>query len=145
MQALPYSRSVTAIGTGVGAIKVVVENLALAPNDLNAGEPEDGWSPEVLLLASAARCYILAFRSLAYVSKLAWRQLECEVTGQVDRADGVVRFTRIKTSAKLSVPETASEDLCHRVLRKTERICLIANSLRAERDLALEVVRSAPR
>jgi organic hydroperoxide reductase OsmC/OhrA len=142
MQSLSYSRSVVATGTGVGSIKVAAEGCAPLgrEGDEFQSELEDHWSPELLLLAAAARCYILAFRSVSYVSKLPWQHVECTVTGQINRADGVVRFTRIATYVKLTVHDPASEDLCRRVVRKTERICLIANSLRAERDLGVDIV-----
>lgn len=147
MLSLPHAYTVTAEATGIGPIKIATRDqpdLELG-DSLQLGGVGEKWSPELLLLASASSCYIVALRSLSQASKLPWRHVECAVTGYIDRTDGVVRFTRIATDVTLSVANAVSEDLCERVLRKTERICLIANSLRATRDLTMHITRGPVR
>ncbi len=39
------------------------------------GGPEGYWSPEILLVASMADCFILTFKAVARASKLEWTSI----------------------------------------------------------------------
>jgi organic hydroperoxide reductase OsmC/OhrA len=104
------------------------------------GGPGDEWSPESLLMAAVASCFVLTFRALARASKLEWTALECSSEGTLERADGLTRFTRMQTTARLVVPATDNHAVCERVLQKAERDCLIANSLSVQRELKFQIV-----
>ena len=43
------------------------------------GGPPGRWSPETLLVAAVADCYILSFRAIAKATKLPWDAIECAV------------------------------------------------------------------
>jgi organic hydroperoxide reductase OsmC/OhrA len=118
-----------------------LEQLATAPPAEFDG-PGDRWSPESLLAAAVASCFILTFRSIARASQLQWSQLDCDVEATLERREGVMQFTRIVTHAKLTVSADASTLLCERALNKAEEGCLVANSLRAERHLQMEIVKA---
>jgi organic hydroperoxide reductase OsmC/OhrA len=105
------------------------------------GGPGDQWSPESLLMASVASCFILTFRAVARASKLEWTRLECAVDGKLERIDGVTKFTHVTTRARLIAPTQANEEMCRRALEKAEHGCLIANSLNAQRELEMQIVR----
>lgn len=145
MQPLPHQYSVAADGSGVGPITIAADNVptlrAASARELDG--PGDQWSPQALLMAATASCYILEFRALAQASKLEWKRIECTVIGTLERVDGVVRFSRAETHVKLLVSGAASDELCKRVLQRAERGCLIANSLRAKRELHAEILRAA--
>lgn len=98
------------------------------------------WSPETLLIASIADCFVLTFRAIARASNFTWHDVACDAEGVLDRADGVVRFTEIKLHARLTVPAGANEDRGRRLLEKAEKACLVTNSLKVEPTLAAEVV-----
>jgi organic hydroperoxide reductase OsmC/OhrA len=102
--------------------------------------PGNQWSPEGLLTAAVADCFVLGFRAIAAASKYAWVSLEARTEGTLDRVDGKMRFTRFDTHAKLQVPEGADIERAKKLLEKAELTCLIANSLNSERHLTLEVV-----
>lgn len=106
------------------------------------GGPGDQWSPESLFAAAVASCFILTFRAMARASRLPWTNLECGVEATLERAEGVTQFTRIVTRATLTVPDGTSTVLCERVLNKAEEGCLVANSLRAKRELQMEIVKA---
>jgi peroxiredoxin-like protein len=99
------------------------------------GGPGTLWSPETLLVAAVADCFVLSFRAVARASKLPWIHLECATEGVLDRIDGVTRFTEILTKAKLTVPAGTDEALARRLLEKAEKVCLISNSLLASKHL----------
>ena len=49
----------------------------------------------------------------------------------------------MSTTLVSTVPEGASTVLCERALTKAEEGCLVANSLRGQRELQMEIVKSA--
>jgi organic hydroperoxide reductase OsmC/OhrA len=102
--------------------------------------PGDRWSPETLLCAAVADCFILSFRGVARASKLDWAALECTVDGTLERIDGVTRFTQIVVKATLRAPAGADHDKCVQALERAEHVCLISNSLAAKRRLEPTVV-----
>jgi len=71
----------------------------------NVGGPGDAWSPEHLLLASVAICFIFIFRAVAESSKFEFLSLELSGSGTVDRKDGSTRFTDIVLRSRLTLPK----------------------------------------
>jgi organic hydroperoxide reductase OsmC/OhrA len=143
MQPLPHVYSVVAAGSAIGSVSLNATGL---PQLVNApppqfGGPGDEWSPESLLTAAAASCFVLTFRSIARASHLEWTRLECHAEGTLARLEGVTQFTKVVIRATLTVPEGTSTVLCERALTKAEESCLIANSLRCKRELYMEIVK----
>lgn len=101
--------------------------------------PGNQWSPEGLLTAAVADCFVLGFRAIAAASKFTWTSLESRTEGTLDRVDGKMRFTRFETHAKLHVPPGTDADRARKLLEKAEFNCLVANSLNSERHLTVEV------
>ena len=90
----PTRRS--ARGSAAGTVQVSSEGL---PSVDTAPPPQFDrpgglWSPETLLIAAIADCFILTFRGVARAARLEWIALEVQVTGTLERADAVTRFTR---------------------------------------------------
>ncbi len=102
--------------------------------------PPGYWSPETLLLAAAADCYVLSFRAVAGASKLAWSDLKVDVQGVLDRVDGVTRFTEVRFLPTLRIPGAEHQHLAENVLGKAKKVCLITNSLNARSELKATVV-----
>ena len=102
--------------------------------------PGNQWSPEGLLTAAVAGCFVLSFRAIAAASKYAWTSLDARTQGTLDRIDGKMRFTRFDTHAKLHVPEGSDTERAKKLLEKAETACLVANSLSSDRHLTVEVV-----
>ena len=102
--------------------------------------PGNQWSPEGLLTAAVADCFVLGFRAIAAASKYAWTSLDARTEGTLDRVDGKMRFTRFDTHARLIVPPGADAERAKKLLEKAEAACLVANSLSSERRLTVEVV-----
>jgi peroxiredoxin-like protein len=104
------------------------------------GGPGDQWSPETLLVAAAADCFVLTFRAVAAASKLGWQRVDCDAAGVVDRRDGVVRFTELHLRARLILPPGGDAARAKRLLEKAEASCLVTKSLALDPTLAVEVV-----
>lgn len=137
MQGFPHIYQVSARGDADNPITISARGLpelaSTAPPEFDG--PEGYWSPETLLAASVADCFILTFKAISRASKLAWTSIECDVEGTLDRVDGVTRFTRFDLRARLQVPEGTDQDKADKLLHKSEAVCLITASLATENHL----------
>lgn len=93
--------------------------------------PGDRWSPETLMVAAVADCFVLTFRAIARVSRLPWVALTCDAAGTLDRVERVTQFTGFSVHASLEIPDGANEDQARRLLARAEQTCLITNSVKA--------------
>jgi uncharacterized OsmC-like protein len=62
------------------------------------------------------------------------------VKGILERVEGVTRFTRFETRAVLTVPEGSDPDKAIRLLEKSDKVCLVTNSLTSESLFEAEVL-----
>ncbi|HKS54819.1 MAG TPA: OsmC family protein [Steroidobacteraceae bacterium] len=143
MQPLPHIYSVTAAAAAAGIVELSADGLPDLRSSAPAqfGGPGDLWSPESLLAGAVASCFILSFRYVARASHLKWVSLECDVDATLDRSEHTTQFVKVVVRARLIVPETMDAAFCERALKKAEHGCLVANSLRCERELQIEVLR----
>jgi len=102
--------------------------------------PGGVWSPETLLIAAVADCFILTFRAVARAARFEWIALDCRVEGTLERIEGQARFTDFATTVRLVVPAGADATQARRLLERAEHGCLVANSLRGKRALSTDVV-----
>jgi organic hydroperoxide reductase OsmC/OhrA len=132
MQDFPHHYTVRAQGCTVDDVHLTAGPMPTLPSaaPLEFGGPGNRWSPETLLVAAIGDCLVLTFRGVARASNVAWTSLVCDVTGTLDRVDGVTQFTAYDAHAYLQIPAATSPDLARRALQKAERTCLIANSLK---------------
>jgi organic hydroperoxide reductase OsmC/OhrA len=137
VKAYPHVYGASAAGASSGTVVVHAADL---PDLETAPPPEfDGpggvWSPETLLVASIADCFILTFRGVARAAQVEWETLEAHVEGTLERTGGVTQFTRYLTRAVLTVKPTVDTAKARELLERAERLCLVANSLRGDRVL----------
>ena len=141
MQDLPHHYYVTAETDPDENVIIRGENLPqlVSAPPAEFGGPGDQWSPEHLLAASVADCFILTFRAIARASNLEWSNLETSAEGLLERVDRVTRFTTFKVTAKLTLPAGTDTDKAQRLLEKSEAACLITNSLSADVHLETDI------
>jgi peroxiredoxin-like protein len=141
MEPFPHRYSASARADAEGDVALVSDRLpaltSAPPREF--GGPGDRWSPETLLVAAIADCFLLTFRAIARASKLSWLSLRCEVEGTLDRVDRVTQFTAFLVRAELHVPPGANEEQAHRLLERAEKSCLISNSLKGSCHLESKV------
>ena len=141
MHSFPHRYTVNAAVRPDGDVPLSTEGVRVIesspPKEFDG--PGNQWSPEGLLTAAVADCFALGFRAIARASKFEWRHLDVRTMGTLDRVDGKMLFTRFDTHAKLQVAAGADIERAKKLLEKAENSCLIANSLRGERHLTLEV------
>ena len=141
MQDLPHHYEVSADAKVAGNVVLSssgVDDLISAP-PAEFGGPGDRWSPESLLVAAVADCFILSFRAIAKASRLEWDSLTCSTEGTLERIDRVTQFTSFNVTAILDIPPGTDESKAHRLLEKAEQSCLVTNSLKAGSHLEATV------
>jgi len=141
MHPYPHHYRTHAVGGPEQPITVSGEGLP----DLETGPPPafDGppgyWSPESMLSAAVANCFILTFRALSRHAGLAWSALSVDVDGTLEKTADGLRFTRFDIRATLTAAgadaATAAE-----LMQKAEKHCLISRSLNAQVHLEAAVV-----
>ena len=116
------------------------------------GGPGDLWSPETLLSAAIADCFILSFRAIARASDFEWISLRCDVDAVLEKVEKVTQFTEIHETeveqagadkpglgVVLEVPSGSDEAKAMRLLERAEHVCLITNSMTGTTHLAATV------
>jgi organic hydroperoxide reductase OsmC/OhrA len=145
MHPYPHVYKVSVAAPAEGEVKLAGTDLPdmplMAPPEFDG--PPGYWSPETLLAGAVASCFILSFRAIARASKLEWTHLAADVDGVLERVEGVTRFTRLTVRARLTVPPGVDEAKARALMEKAEKVCLVSNSLNAERHLEAEVVTAA--
>jgi organic hydroperoxide reductase OsmC/OhrA len=145
MKPYPHTYSVSAHGSATGTVPVCaqgVADIATAPPPEFDG-PGDVWSPESLLVAAVADCFILTFRGVSRATKFSWEQLECQVDGVLERVAGVTQFSKFTTRATLTVSVGADHAKAQELMARAEKVCLVANSLLGERHLVAQIVETS--
>lgn len=143
MHPYPHTYRVSATGEQSGSVALASPALA----DLQSAPPVefDGpgnlWSPETLLCAAVADCFILTFRAVSRAARFEWVKLECRVEGTLDRVERVAQFTQFTNYVTLSVADAADEAKARELLERAEHACLISNSLRAVRKLEIDILK----
>ena len=142
MHPFPHHYVVNAAVRPVGDVPLAADGVRIIesapPREFDG--PGNQWSPEGLLTAAVADCFVLTFRAIAAASKFAWVNLESRTRGTLDRVDGKMRFTRFDTHARLQLAEGADVERAKKLLERAELTCLVANSLNSERHLTMEIV-----
>ncbi|TDG12576.1 OsmC family peroxiredoxin [Seongchinamella unica] len=144
MQDFPHHYLVSANAEAEGNVALKADDmpqLVSAP-PAEFGGPGDQWSPEHLLVASVADCFILTFRAITRASRLEWETLEVKAEGVLDRVDRVTQFTGFTVRASLTVPADTDETKALRLLEKAESACLVTASLKAPCHLEADIIAS---
>lgn len=144
MQELPHRYLVSANANSTGNVVLSssgIADLESAP-PVEFGGPGDHWSPETLLVAAIADCFVLSFRAVARASRFEWEALTCQVDGTLDKIDRATQFTRFDLTATLTIPPGSDAAKATQLLEKSEHVCLISNSLKAETHLEARVIES---
>ena len=141
MHPFPHRYTVSALAASAGVVTLRSRDLediqSTAPPEF--GGPEGNWSPETLLVAAVADCFVLSFKAIAGASRLEWLEIDCGGEGVLEKTDTGMRFTHINLNVQLRVPAGADVARAERLLEKAEKACLVSNSLNSEIHLALRV------
>ena len=91
------------------------------------------WSPEHLLVASAASCFMTTFLAIARNSKLEIKSLEVPATGKLVRGeDRRYSIERIELTPHVLIESDKDRAKTERLIHKADEVCLISRSLKSE-------------
>src|SRR5262249_2232346 len=108
------------------------------PAEVRGGYP-GRWSPEALLVASVASCYVITLRGVAAHRGLTIHALNVEGVGHVTRrAEGRVGFVVIELRVELTVDEECVEQAEH-IARAAKQRCLVGHALEIPIELELDL------
>jgi organic hydroperoxide reductase OsmC/OhrA len=146
MHPYPHTYLASASAERTGLVAVASPGL---PSLETAAPPQfDGpgnvWSPETLLCASLADCFILTFRAVTRAARFDWLRLECRVEGVLERVTQLSRFTSYTTFATLTVSDGTDAAKARELLERAEHGCLISNSLNGRRALEAKIILAEP-
>ncbi|HBC58603.1 MAG TPA: osmotically inducible protein OsmC [Gammaproteobacteria bacterium] len=134
MHPLPHLYQVSVKTNFDGLVSISSVNLP----DLTSDFPQEfngsgqHWSPETLLCAAVADCFLLSFKAIAQASKLSWISLRCDVTGRLEKGEqGKLQFTHFELQPILTVNSEKDSERALLLLEKAEANCLISNSLKS--------------
>jgi organic hydroperoxide reductase OsmC/OhrA len=142
MEPFPHTYTATAAGARSGVVSVSSPGLPALTSEPapQFDGPGTLWSPEALLAAAVADCFILTFRALSAAALFGWIKLECRVEGVLSRIERQLRFTDFTLHATLTVAPGADASKARRLLERTEGACLLINSLKGRHTLETSVL-----
>jgi organic hydroperoxide reductase OsmC/OhrA len=103
------------------------------------GEP-NVWSPEHLYVASANSCLMTTFLAIAENSKLDFVSFDSNATGKLEKVDGMLMFSEIELKPRVVLKKEKDRERALRIIEKSERMCLVSNSMKSKIVLSPEVV-----
>lgn len=80
------------------------------------------------------------FLAIAENSKLEYSEFTCESEGILDLVDGKYQMTEVLLRPKLKLRNIADKEKAERIFQKSEKACLISNSIKSATRLASEVI-----
>ena len=88
------------------------------------------WTPEHLFVASVNSCFMATFAAIADMSKLEFVSFDCRAVGMLEKVEGRgFLITEILLKPKVVVRHERDLERAVRILDKSERNCLISNSI----------------
>lgn len=102
------------------------------------------WSPEHLYTAAVNSCFMTTFLAIAENSLLEFSSLTCPAKGILDKVDGKFAMTEVILEPVLTIPNAADREKAEKILQKSEKACLISNSISAKVILKTKVIAEEP-
>ena len=115
-----------------------VIHTAIAP-PFPGGVP-DVWSPEHLFVASINSCLMTSFLIIAGNSKLEFESYECTARGKLEKVEDKYMISEVVLKPVIKVKFEKDIERAHRMILKSENICLISNSVKTQILLEPKVI-----
>lgn len=89
------------------------------------------WSPEHLLVAAVNSCLMTTFLAIAENSKLEFSTFNSNAIGKLEVVEGKYLISEIELKPVLTINNTTDVEKAERILQKSEKACLISNSIKS--------------
>ena len=90
------------------------------------------WSPEHFFVAAVNSCLMTTFLAVAENSKVEFISFECNAVGKVEQVEGKYSITEVVLKPTLTVAASNGEERMLRILEKSEKACLVSNSIKSK-------------
>lgn len=100
---------------------------------------EGVWSPEHFFTAAFNSCFMATFLAIAENSRLEFKTFTCNAIGHLDQVEGKYMMTEIDLYPSLVITKEEDKEKALRVLEKSEKACLISNSILSKVNLYPEI------
>ena len=136
-----YSTKVTWVRDRIGTLSsTTLPNIEVAtPLEFPKGVPNI-WSPEHLFVASANICLMTTFLAIAENSNFSFKSFTSEAVGKLEKIDNTFMISEIELKPNVIIEDESKRDKGIRLLEKSEKACLISNSMKSKIILTPNVV-----
>lgn len=90
------------------------------------------WSPEHFLTAAVNSCFMTTFLAIAENSRLEFKSFNCEAVGKLEQIEGKYLMTEVELNPVLVISKEEDKEKALRILDKSEKACLISNSIKSK-------------
>ena len=97
------------------------------------------WSPEHFFTAAVNSCFMTTFLAIAENSRLEFKTFNCNAIGHLDQVEGKYMMTEIDLYPNLVISKEEDKEKALRILEKSEKACLISNSILSKVNLHSEI------
>lgn len=97
------------------------------------------WSPEHLFVSSVAICLMTTFVAIAENSSLPFNSFNCNAEGKLEKVDGKFMISEIELKPEIIIPEEKYMEKAGRIIEKSDKMCLISNSVKTKIILNPEI------
>lgn len=98
------------------------------------------WSPEHFFTAAVNSCFMTTFLAIAENSRLEFKEFNCDASGILEQVDGKYLMTEVVLNPTLVITKIEDKEKALRVLDKSEKACLISNSINSKVSLNPRVI-----
>ncbi len=95
------------------------------------GEEEKPWTPEHLFLSSICSCFLTTYLAFSKKNNFEFVNILCDAIGQIEVVNGKYKFTNINIYPKIFIEDESLKEDANFILEKTNKYCLISNSINA--------------
>jgi len=97
------------------------------------------WTPEHLFVSAVNICLMTTFLAIAENSFLSFTSYSCSGKGKLERVDGKFMISEIELQPKITVKKEKDKEKALRIIEKSEKACLISNSIKSNVILKPEI------
>ncbi len=116
---------------GIMNSSVLSDKIEVAtPPEFAKGMPNI-WSPEHLLVAAVNSCLMTTFLAIAENSRLEFISFNAKAIGKLEIVEGKYMISEIELMPTILIANEADKEKAERVLVKSEKACLISNSIKS--------------
>lgn len=98
------------------------------------------WSPEHLFTAAVSSCLMTTFLAIAENSKLDFVHFSCKSKGVLEQLEGKLMMTEVILEPTVLINNEEDREKAERVLQKSEKACLISNSIKSKVTMITEII-----